>query len=131
TLKSIYVHEGSTIVPSFYNDLIDDSMAKFSAIERDFNNHFSIQFIINNYHFNLALAQFAKLTHLPNQGICIYSDAWGLDELEKTLKQIEPYNSHLPALDDIRNLIHRRTVHEKIDKEGNTIHKLPNQIETN
>ncbi|GKD49764.1 hypothetical protein Tco_1278740 [Tanacetum coccineum] len=48
----------------------------------------------------------------------------------KTLEQIEPYNSRLPALDDIRNLIHRRTVHEKIDKEGNTIHKLPNQIET-
>ncbi|GKA81735.1 hypothetical protein Tco_0788427 [Tanacetum coccineum] len=43
----------------------------------------------------------------------------------------EPYNSRLPAVDDIRNLIHRRTVHEKIDKEGNTIHKLPNQIETN
>ncbi|GKB35568.1 hypothetical protein Tco_0880510 [Tanacetum coccineum] len=35
TLKSIYVHEGSTIVPSFYNDLIDDSMAKFSAIGFD------------------------------------------------------------------------------------------------
>ncbi|GJX37804.1 copia protein [Tanacetum coccineum] len=101
TLKSRYVHEGRTIVPSFYNDLTDDLVAKFTAIERDFNNHFSIQFIINNYHFNLALAQFAKLTHLPNQGICIYSDAWGLDELEKTLEQIEPYNSHLPALDDI------------------------------
>ncbi|GJX02891.1 retrovirus-related pol polyprotein from transposon TNT 1-94 [Tanacetum coccineum] len=53
------------------------------------------------------------------------------DELEKTLSKIEPYNSRLPALDDIRNLIHRRTVHEKIDKEGNTIHKLPNQIEIN
>ncbi|GKC48934.1 hypothetical protein Tco_1071679 [Tanacetum coccineum] len=59
------------------------------------------------------------------------SDDSGLDELEKTLEQIEPYNSRLSALDDIRNLIHRRTVHEKIDKEGNTIHKLPNQIETN
>ncbi|GJU30126.1 hypothetical protein Tco_1173715 [Tanacetum coccineum] len=64
-------------------------------------------------------------------GICIYSDAWGLDELEKTLEKIKPYNSCLLALDDILNLIHRRTVHEKIDKEGNTIHKLPNQIETN
>ncbi|GKD15302.1 hypothetical protein Tco_1199709 [Tanacetum coccineum] len=70
----------------------------------------------------------AKFTAI---GICIYSDAWGLNELEKTLEQIKPYNSRLPALDDIRNLIHRRTVHEKIDKEGNTIHKLPNQIETN
>ncbi|GJW54226.1 hypothetical protein Tco_0098311 [Tanacetum coccineum] len=57
--------------------------------------------------------------------------AIGLDELEKTLEQIEPYNSRLPALDDIRNLIHRRTIHEKIDKEGNTIYKLPNQIKTN
>ncbi|GJW81860.1 hypothetical protein Tco_0145835 [Tanacetum coccineum] len=49
----------------------------------------------------------------------------------KPLEKIEPYNSRLPALDDIRNLIHRRTVHEKIDKEGNTIHKLPKQIKTN
>ncbi|GJX00750.1 hypothetical protein Tco_0184663 [Tanacetum coccineum] len=156
-LESRYVHEGRTIDPSFYNDLSDDSVARFTAIgfdcllsldekichrfifefyktlklERDSNNHFSIQFIINNHHFNLSLAQFTELTHLPNQGICIYSDAWGLNELEKTLEQIEPYNSRLPALDDIQNLIHRRTVHEKIDKEGNTIYKLPNQIETN
>ncbi|GKE37546.1 hypothetical protein Tco_1460951 [Tanacetum coccineum] len=143
--------------PSFYNDLSDDSMANFTAIgfdcllsldeqtcprfifefyktlklERDSNNHFSIQFTINNHHFNLSLAQFAELTYLSNQGICIYSDAWGLDELKKTLEQIKPYNSRLPVLDDIRNLIHRRTVHEKIDKEGNTIYKLPNQIKTN
>ncbi|GJU55820.1 hypothetical protein Tco_1229534, partial [Tanacetum coccineum] len=53
--------------------------------------------------------------------ICIYSDAWGLDELEKTLEQIKPYNSRLSAIDDVRNLIHRRNVHEKVDKEGNTI----------
>ncbi|GJR94073.1 hypothetical protein Tco_0266247 [Tanacetum coccineum] len=60
-----------------------------------------------------------------------YKKARGLDEFESTLEQIKPYNSRLPALDDIRNLIYRRTIHEKIDKEGNTIHKLPNQIETN
>ncbi|GKC80770.1 hypothetical protein Tco_1131544 [Tanacetum coccineum] len=95
-IESRYVHEGRTIDPSFYNDLSDESVAKFIAI-----------------------------------GIYIYSDAWGLDELEKTLEQIEPYNSRLPALNDIQNLIHRRTIHEKIDKEGNTIYKLPNQIETN
>ncbi|GKB75026.1 hypothetical protein Tco_0936438 [Tanacetum coccineum] len=89
TLESRYVHEGRTIDPSFYNDLSNDSVAKFIAI-----------------------------------GICIYSDAWGHDKLDKTLEQIEPYNSRLPALDDIRNLIHRRTVHEKIDKEGNTIHEM-------
>ncbi|GJY44688.1 hypothetical protein Tco_0432901 [Tanacetum coccineum] len=71
------------------------------------------------------------LIHHKEICICISSDAWGHDKLEKTLVQIEPYNSRLPALDDIRNLIHRRTVHEKIDKEGNTIHKLPNQIKTN
>ncbi|GJT14575.1 hypothetical protein Tco_0861617 [Tanacetum coccineum] len=85
----------------------------------------------SSYRFNISLAQFAELTSLPNKGICIYSDAWGLDELEKTLEQIEPYNSRLPALDDIQNLIHRRTAHERVDKEGKTIHKLPNQIETN
>ncbi|GJS46460.1 retrovirus-related pol polyprotein from transposon TNT 1-94 [Tanacetum coccineum] len=77
-LESRYVHEGRTINTSFYNDLSDDSVAKFTTI-----------------------------------GICIYFDAWGLDELKKTLEQIEPYNSRLPAIDDIRNLIHRRTVHEK------------------
>ncbi|GJS70264.1 hypothetical protein Tco_0703105 [Tanacetum coccineum] len=155
-LESRYIHEGRTIDPSFYNGLSDDSVAKFTTIgfncllslneqicpgfifefyktlklERDSNNHFLIQFVINNHHFNISFAQFAELTHLPNQGICIYYDAWGLDELEKALEQIEPYNSRLPTLDDIRNLIHRRTVHEKIDKEGNTIYKLPNQIET-
>ncbi|GJW50845.1 retrovirus-related pol polyprotein from transposon TNT 1-94 [Tanacetum coccineum] len=78
TLESRYVHEGRTIDPSFYNDLSDDSVAKFTAIE-----------------------------------------------------QIDPYKLRLPTLDDIRNLIHRRTIHEKIDKEGNTIHELPNQIKTN
>ncbi|GJS67968.1 hypothetical protein Tco_0682533 [Tanacetum coccineum] len=87
TLESRYVHNGRTINPSFYNDLSDDLVAKFTTI--------------------------------------------GLDEIEKTLEQIEPYNSRLPAIDDIRNLIHRRTIHERVDKEGNTIHKLPNQIETN
>ncbi|GJT69305.1 retrovirus-related pol polyprotein from transposon TNT 1-94 [Tanacetum coccineum] len=112
TLESRYVHEGRTIDPSFYNDLSDDSVAKFTAIcfdcllsldeqicprfiyefyktlrlERNSTNHFSIQFVINNHHFNLSLAQFAELTNIPNQGICIYSDACGLDELEKTLE---------------------------------------------
>ncbi|GJS92124.1 retrovirus-related pol polyprotein from transposon TNT 1-94 [Tanacetum coccineum] len=70
TLESRYVHEGRTIDPSFYNDLSDDSVAKFTAI--------------------------------------------GFDCLLSLDKQICP-----------------RTVHEKIDKEGNTIHKLPNQIKTN
>nr|GEZ77729.1 hypothetical protein [Tanacetum cinerariifolium] len=96
TLESRYVHKWRTIVSSFYNDLSDDSVAKFTAI-----------------------------------GIYIYSDAWGLYELNKALEQIEPYNSRLLAIDDIKNLIPRRTDHEKVDKEGNIIHKLPNQIKTN
>nr|GFA40917.1 hypothetical protein [Tanacetum cinerariifolium] len=101
TLESRYVHEGRTINPSFYNELSDVSMAKFTAIgfdcllsldeyifprfifefyktlklERDSNNHFSIQLIINIHHFNISIAQFTELTYLPNQGICIYSDA--------------------------------------------------------
>ncbi|GJW40924.1 retrovirus-related pol polyprotein from transposon TNT 1-94 [Tanacetum coccineum] len=70
TLESRYVHEGRTIDPSFYNDLSDDSVAKFIAIgfdcllsldeqiclgfifefyktlhlDRDPHNHLSIQF---------------------------------------------------------------------------------------
>ncbi|GJT79605.1 hypothetical protein Tco_1053947 [Tanacetum coccineum] len=78
TLESRYVHKGRTIDPSFYNDLSDDSVAKFTAI-----------------------------------GICIYSDTWGLDELEKTIEQIKPYNSRLLAIDDIQNLIHQRTIHKR------------------
>nr|GEW20440.1 retrovirus-related Pol polyprotein from transposon TNT 1-94 [Tanacetum cinerariifolium] len=35
TLESRYVHEGRTIDPSFYNDLSDDSVAKFTAIDFD------------------------------------------------------------------------------------------------
>ncbi|GJR40599.1 hypothetical protein Tco_0387036 [Tanacetum coccineum] len=34
-LESRYVHEGRTIDPSFYNDISDDSMAKFTAIGFD------------------------------------------------------------------------------------------------
>ncbi|GKA82094.1 hypothetical protein Tco_0788842 [Tanacetum coccineum] len=127
SLESRYVHEGRTIDQSFYRDLSDDSVAKFTNIgfdcllsldeqicprfiyefyktlhlDRDPSNHLSIQFIINNHHFNIFLAQFAELTSLPNHGICLYSDAWGLDELEKTLEQIPPYKSRLPAIDDI------------------------------
>ncbi|GJY56094.1 hypothetical protein Tco_0455209 [Tanacetum coccineum] len=33
TLESRYVHEGRTINPSFYNELSDDSVAKFTTIE--------------------------------------------------------------------------------------------------
>nr|GEW25246.1 hypothetical protein [Tanacetum cinerariifolium] len=35
TLESRYVHEGRTIDPSFYNNLSDDSMVKFTAIGFD------------------------------------------------------------------------------------------------
>ncbi|GJR06994.1 hypothetical protein Tco_0529978 [Tanacetum coccineum] len=35
TLESRYVHEGRTIGLSFYNDLSDDSVAKFTAIGFD------------------------------------------------------------------------------------------------
>ncbi|GKB88716.1 hypothetical protein Tco_0960988 [Tanacetum coccineum] len=104
-LESRYVHEGRTIDPSFYRDLSDDSMAKFANIgfdcllsldeqicpwfiyefyktlhlDRDPSNHLSIQLVINNHRFNISLDQFAELTSLPNQGICIYSDAWKMD----------------------------------------------------
>nr|GEU89461.1 retrotransposon protein [Tanacetum cinerariifolium] len=71
SLESRYVHEGRTIDLSFYNDLNDDSVTKFTAI--------------------------------------------GFDCLLSLDKKICP----------------RRTVHEKIDKEGNTIYKLPKQVETN
>ncbi|GJU40442.1 hypothetical protein Tco_1193399 [Tanacetum coccineum] len=134
TLESGYVHEGRTIDPSFYNDLSDDSMAKFTNIGFDcllsLDEEICLRISKETWHqahlmngTNLSLGK-CPLLRLNN-------DAWGLNELEKTLKQIEPYNSRLLAINDIRNLIHRRTVHEKIDKEGNTIHKLPNQIETN
>ncbi|GJZ08236.1 hypothetical protein Tco_0542519 [Tanacetum coccineum] len=111
-LESRYVHERRTIDPSLYNDLSDDLVAKFGAIgfdcllsldekicprfifkfyktfkiERDSNNHLSIQFIINNHRFNLSLAQFTELTHLPNQGI-LTATLMLVDELEKTLEK--------------------------------------------
>ncbi|GJV36123.1 hypothetical protein Tco_1408600 [Tanacetum coccineum] len=127
-LKSRYVHEGRTIDPSFYQDLNDESLAKFTNICFDFllsldeqicprvimefyktlrldrnlnDTRLFIQFDINGHPFNLSHDQFSKLTSLPNQGICLYSDAWSLDQLEKTLEQIPPYNSTLPSLEDI------------------------------
>nr|GEY68890.1 hypothetical protein [Tanacetum cinerariifolium] len=38
TLESRYVHEGRTIDPSFYNDLSDDSVDKFTAIGTSFHD---------------------------------------------------------------------------------------------
>ncbi|GJU91111.1 hypothetical protein Tco_1303534 [Tanacetum coccineum] len=82
-LESRYVHKRRTIGPSFYRDLSDDSVAKFTAIG-----------------FDCLLSLDEQIC--PSQGICIYSDTWGLDELEKTLNKIPPYNSRLSAIDDIR-----------------------------
>ncbi|GJT79134.1 retrovirus-related pol polyprotein from transposon TNT 1-94 [Tanacetum coccineum] len=94
-LESRYVHEGRTIHPSFYKDLSDDSVAKFTAIETPI----TISQLKSS--FQHLFAQFVELIQLPYQGNCIYSDAWGLDELKKTLQQIPPYNLRLPAIDDI------------------------------
>ncbi|GJY37500.1 putative reverse transcriptase domain-containing protein [Tanacetum coccineum] len=57
--------------------------------------------INQSFYRDLTVESVAKFTNI------------GLDELEKNLEQVPPYNSTLPALDDIRNLIHRRTIHEK------------------
>ncbi|GJQ93507.1 hypothetical protein Tco_0004646 [Tanacetum coccineum] len=104
-LESRYVHEGRTIDPSFYNDLSDDSLAKFTAIDFDclltLDEQIFPRFIYESYK-TLTLE---KRLHQPTF-------------IEKTLEQIEPYNSRLPAINDIRNLIHRRTVHEKNLKEN-------------
>ncbi|GJT16650.1 hypothetical protein Tco_0875356 [Tanacetum coccineum] len=71
-----------------------------------------------------------ELTSLQDHGIYLYSNAWSLVHLEKTLEQIPPYKSTLPSLEDIQNLIHRRIIFEKQTKQG-VAQKLPNQIETN
>ncbi|GKB24728.1 hypothetical protein Tco_0864129 [Tanacetum coccineum] len=70
-----------------------------------------------------------ELTSLPNQGICLYSNAWSLDQLETTLVKAPPYNSSLPSLEDIRDRIHRRLTFKKQTKHG-IVQKLPNQIKT-
>ncbi|GKB63622.1 copia protein [Tanacetum coccineum] len=70
--------------------------------DRNLNdNRLFIQFDINGHLFDLSLDQFGELISLPNQGICLYSNVWSLDQLEKTLEQIPPYNSTLPSLKDI------------------------------
>ncbi|GJZ81161.1 hypothetical protein Tco_0646155 [Tanacetum coccineum] len=50
---------------------------KTLQLDRDpSDNHISIKFVIN-YTFIISLAQFSELTNLPNDEICLYSDAWG------------------------------------------------------
>nr|GEU29317.1 retrovirus-related Pol polyprotein from transposon TNT 1-94 [Tanacetum cinerariifolium] len=57
-LESRYVHEGRTIEPSFYNDLSDDLVAKFTAIgNRDHTQAviaLMFYFLENEQSFNLA-----------------------------------------------------------------------------
>ncbi|GJR45557.1 hypothetical protein Tco_1313660 [Tanacetum coccineum] len=73
------------------------------------DNCLFITFDINGHEFNISLDQFAELTSLPNQGICLYSDA-SLDQLEPNLEQVPPYNSNLPSLEDIRYRIQQKLV---------------------
>ncbi|GKD73185.1 hypothetical protein Tco_1331467 [Tanacetum coccineum] len=111
-LESRYVHEGRTIDQSFYRDLTNESVAKFANIGFDWllslNEQIYPRFIMEFYK-TLQLDRNLNKNHFHIQ----FSDAWGLDELEKNLEQFSPYNSTLPALDDIGNLIHRRTIPEK------------------
>ncbi|GKD36017.1 hypothetical protein Tco_1251526, partial [Tanacetum coccineum] len=93
-------------------------------------NHLFMTFDINGHEFNISLDQFAELTSLPNQGICLYSDAWSLDQLENTLEQVPLYNLNLPPIKDIHARIRRRATFEKQTKQG-MVQKLPNQIKTN
>ncbi|GJT66744.1 hypothetical protein Tco_1018224 [Tanacetum coccineum] len=83
-----------------------------------------------NIEFNISLDQFAELTSLQNQGICVYTDSWSLDALKNNLEPNPPYNSNLPPLDDIRAMTHQRVIFKKETKEG-IVHKLLYQIKTN
>nr|GEU34592.1 transposase (putative), gypsy type [Tanacetum cinerariifolium] len=135
-LESRYVYDGRTIDTTFYQDLSQESLAKFTRIgfecllsldeqictrfimelyktlhlDRNLDdNRLFIQLVINENEFNISLDLFAELTSLPNQGLFLYSDAWSLDQLKKNLKQILPYNSTLPSHDDIYSGLHKPT----------------------
>ncbi|GJY89491.1 retrovirus-related pol polyprotein from transposon TNT 1-94 [Tanacetum coccineum] len=58
TLESRYVHEGRTIDPSFYNDLSDDSVAKFTAIGFDCFLALDEEICPRNLKANMAEHQF-------------------------------------------------------------------------
>ncbi|GJU03772.1 hypothetical protein Tco_1114110 [Tanacetum coccineum] len=103
---------------------------KTLRLDRYEENCIFITFDINEHEFNISLDQFAKLTSLQNQGICVYTDSWSLDALKNNLEPNPPYNSNLPPLDDIRAMTHFRVIFKKGTKEG-IVQKLPNQIKTN
>ncbi|GJZ97837.1 hypothetical protein Tco_0670290 [Tanacetum coccineum] len=130
TLETRVIHEGRTIDTSFYQDIAKDTLAKFIRIgfkcllnlnveichrfimefcktlrldrylEPD--NRLFMTFDIIRREFNISIDPFAELTSLPNQGICLYSDAW----------------------------TYQRVTFKKQTKQG-IMQKLPKQIETN
>ncbi|GJY47899.1 hypothetical protein Tco_0437855, partial [Tanacetum coccineum] len=116
---------GRAIDTSFYQDMTQETLENFNRIgfecllnlDEEICSRFIMEFYktlrldrylednrlfmtfdINGHEFNISLDQFAELTSLPNQGICLYSDLWSLDQLENTLEQVPPYNSTLPSL---------------------------------
>nr|GEY11803.1 hypothetical protein [Tanacetum cinerariifolium] len=140
TLETQFVHEERAINTSFYQDIIEETLEKFNRIcfecllnldeelcprfimefyktlrldRYSEDNRLFVTFDINGHEFNISLDQFVKLTSLPNQVICLYSDAWSLDQLEATLEQVPPYNSNLSSLEDIRYRIHQRVTFKK------------------
>ncbi|GJW53610.1 hypothetical protein Tco_0097695 [Tanacetum coccineum] len=157
TLETRSVHEGRAIDTSFYQDMTQETLENFNRIgfeclfslDEEICSRFIMEFYktlrldrylednrlfmtfdINGHEFNISLDQFVELTSLPNQGICLYSDLWSLDQLKNTLEQVSPYYSSLPSLEDIHDRIHRRVTFKKQTKHG-IVQKLPNQIEIN
>ncbi|GJY45006.1 hypothetical protein Tco_0433219 [Tanacetum coccineum] len=96
--------------PKIYNDpnMTEQLRDIYRALESRYAHEGRT--IDQSFYEDFSDAFMAKSTNI---GICLYSDAWGLDELEKTLERIPYYNSLLPAIDDIQNMFHQRTVHEK------------------
>ncbi|GJR83491.1 hypothetical protein Tco_0154276 [Tanacetum coccineum] len=116
---------GRAIDTSFYQDMIQETLEKFNRIGFECllnldeeiyprfimklyktlrldryleDNRLFMTFDINGREFNISLDQFAKLTSLLSQGICLYSGIWSLDQLENSLEQVPPYNSNLLLL---------------------------------
>ncbi|GJR42539.1 hypothetical protein Tco_1310642 [Tanacetum coccineum] len=93
TLETRFVHEGRFIHPTFYQDPTKESVAKFNRIG------FECLLSLDEQICPMFIMEFYKTLRL---GLCLYSDAWSLDQLERTLEKIPPYNSILPSLEDIQ-----------------------------
>ncbi|GJY75732.1 hypothetical protein Tco_0480848 [Tanacetum coccineum] len=119
-LEGRFFHEGRVIDPSYLEDQpnlrqtfvdikfdclldINEQICPMFILEfyksvrliRNLNGILSIAFIIRNVEISLRLEEFARILHVPCQGVCVFTPDWAISSLPNGVDS-NPDTYHLP-----------------------------------